>query len=201
MSLLSEKKYFIWLFFLYFFKNRAIIVFKNLWHIFFRLHSKIGEWAEVPIIQASADKYCLHIFVLFYTNHKDVIRMVAKPVQAERKKYKSIFLNLENNHYTIITKGKKYFFVYINCILLSMLLCIRNANSLGNLSHSVDLLSLVFVCCHPSSDTSIKTVCLLSGIVYAPRLGQNCQIVKLYIILKILFCASTAMRVKLNTWL
>lgn len=125
--------------------------------------------------------------------------MVAKPVQAERKKYKSIFLNLENNHYTIVTKGKKYFFVYINCILLSMLLCIRNANSLGNLSHSVDLLLLVFVCCLPSSDTSIKTVCLLSGIVYTLRLGQNCQIVKLYIILKILFCASTAMRVKLNT--
>lgn len=71
------------------------------------LHSKIGEWAEVPIIQASADKYCLHIFVSFYTNHKDVIRMVAKPVQAERKKYKSIFLNLENNHYTIITKDLK----------------------------------------------------------------------------------------------
>lgn len=71
------------------------------------LHSKIGEWAEAPIIQASADKYCLHIFVSFYTNHKDVIRMVAKPVQAERKKYKSIFLNLENNHYTIVTKDLK----------------------------------------------------------------------------------------------
>lgn len=112
-------------FFIYFFKNKAIIVFKNLWHIFFRLHNKIGQWAEDAIIQASADKYCLHIFVSFYTNHKEVIRTVAKPVQAERENYKSIFLNLENGHYTIIAKGKKYFFVYINCIFLSMLLCIK----------------------------------------------------------------------------
>lgn len=84
---------------------------------FFRLHSEIGEWAEAPIIQASADKYCLYIFVSFYTIQKEVIRMIAKPVQAERKNYKSIFLNFENNHYTMKAKGKKYFFVYINCIL------------------------------------------------------------------------------------
>lgn len=122
---LIRKKYFIWLFFVYFFKNKAIIVFKNLWHIFFRLHSNIGKWAEDVIIQASADKYCLHIFVSFYTNHNEVIRTVAKPVQAERENYKRIFLKLENGHYTIISKGKKYFFVYINCIFLSMLLCIK----------------------------------------------------------------------------
>lgn len=121
---LIRKKYFIWLFFIYFFKNKAIIVFKNLWHIFFRLHGNIGKWAEDVIIQASADKYCLHIFVSFYTNHNEVIRTVAKPVQAERENYKRIFLKLENGHYTIISKGKKYFFVYINCIFLSMLLCI-----------------------------------------------------------------------------
>lgn len=122
---LIRKKYFIWLFFMYFFKNKAIIVFKNLWHIFFRLHSNIGKWAEDVIIQASADKYCLHIFVSFYTNQNEVIRTVAKPVQAERENYKRIFLKLENGHYTIISKGKKYFFVYINCIFLSMLLCIK----------------------------------------------------------------------------
>lgn len=71
------------------------------------LHNKIGQWAEDAMIQASADKYCLHIFVSFYTNHNEVIRTVAKPVQAERENYKSIFLNLENGHYTIIAKDLK----------------------------------------------------------------------------------------------
>lgn len=71
------------------------------------LHSEIGEWAEAPIIQASVDKYCLYIFVSFYTIQKEVIRMIAKPVQAERKNYKSIFLNFENNHYTIKAKDLK----------------------------------------------------------------------------------------------
>lgn len=83
---------------------------------FFRLHSKIGTWAEDPIIQASADKYYLYIFVLFYKNLKEVQRMIAKPIQAGRKNCKSIFLNLENCHFTI-AKGKKYFFVYMHCIL------------------------------------------------------------------------------------
>lgn len=71
------------------------------------LHSNIGKWAEDVIIQASADKYCLHIFVSFYTNHNEVIRTVAKPVQAERGNYKRIFLKLENGHYTIISKDLK----------------------------------------------------------------------------------------------
>uniref|UniRef100_K1PA70 Uncharacterized protein n=1 Tax=Magallana gigas TaxID=29159 RepID=K1PA70_MAGGI len=71
------------------------------------LHSNIGKWAEDVIIQASADKYCLHIFVSFYTNHNEVIRTVAKPVQAERENYKRIFLKLENGHYTIISKDLK----------------------------------------------------------------------------------------------
>lgn len=80
---------------------------KDDYDLYLKLHSKIGTWAEDPIIQASADIYYLYLFVLFYKNRNEVQRMIAKPVQAGRKNCKSIFLKLENCHFTIAKDQKE----------------------------------------------------------------------------------------------
>lgn len=84
--------------------------------------------AEDPIIQASADRFGLDIFVSFYQNSNCIQRMRARPLQPRREDNSKIFLKFEN--YFSFAKGSHYFSDYILSSFASLYFGIFNNNKI-----------------------------------------------------------------------